>query len=157
MNYNDFLDQKSIYDEIIEKRITEYLEIAQTERDMYSSTNEEKITTFFKNRGASEYLSEGPSNEHIDYGYEIELEFDIHYSGCGTDIHTIHLPQWILEKDDEYQIFLNDYANTIHDKNQEIEYLINEQKMKEALNKKEASSNYERKEYERLKKKYEEK
>ena len=152
MNYNDFLAQKSIYDKIIEQRLPGYLEIAQNERHIYTS-NTEKMSTYFTNGGATEYLTKGADNEHIDYDAEIELEFDIHYSGCGTDTYTIYLPDWILlENDDEYKTALNDYADSIQDKNAEIEHLKEEEKKQEVKIKKDSKEAHERKEYERLKK-----
>ena len=152
MDYSEFLAVKREYDNILEKRLSSYLEIAKTEKAMYARSDEDvRILTYFSHSGASEYLTEDTTNEHVDYGYEIELSFDIHYSGCGTDTHSIYLPHWILLGDDlEYNTALNDFRDSIHDKNQEIADLIAAEKKAEVKTKESEKNERDRKEYERL-------
>ena len=153
MKYNDFLLQKSMYDSIIEDRLDSYLQVAQTEKRFYLGATHSKGQVFKPNSSATNYLTESTNNEYIDYDVEITLEFDIDYSGCGTDTHTIILPEWILlESDDEYNTALSDYKDVLHDKNQEVDFLIKEQEDKETKVENKVKTDKDRKEYERLKK-----
>jgi len=156
MNYSDFIVQKIKYDQLIEDRIMGYLEIAKEETTILADNKTGKLKLFRPNSSAETYLTGDISKENIDYDYTIELEFEIHYSGCGSEVEWLYLPDWILLEDDkEYQTALNDYADSIHDKNRENESLMKVQEDNETASKEKVKLEKERKEYERLKKIFE--
>ena len=157
MKYSKFQEQKTQYDALIEKRITAYCHIAQTEKKLYSYDElSSSLSGYYPNSSCRDYITQpNISNEHIDYDYPIGMSFDIDYSGCSSDFGGFDIPIELIDlDDDDYDTWLFDLRNSIEENNLVIEETIQARKDIQKQAKNEKKEDNERKEYDRLRKKF---
>ena len=156
MNYDEMIKARSFFQEKLDERIDRWYNLMKTKTELKKSLHNYPITMEIGYpNGIGDFNN--AENIHYDFNYfDIECEYTIYYSGCGSEDRSFNIDRELIEcTDEKLEQYFTKLDIKIKRHNKQIEQEFEILKAKEEDEKQKKSIEQKKAQYEKLKKEFE--